>query len=94
MADDPFKDLEGAFAAQKAHSDKVKASVDELRQVSVQGKSSAKAVTFAMGGLGMLVFLVLSAVMLATPGARTAYFFLMPCVLVAGVWSYYRKQSG
>jgi Flp pilus assembly protein TadB len=87
-------ELERALAAAQARTEKVRSSVEEMRAINAEGQEASRKLIRIVLGIGLVLFLIASAVLLSEPRARGAYIFLVACLLGAGVWSYFRAQRG
>jgi hypothetical protein len=87
-------DIEAAVAAAQARSEKVKASVESLRDLDAQGRQASRTLLVVVGSVVSLIFVGVSAVLLSDPRARPAYCMLVMCLALLGVYSYYRHQRG
>ena len=91
---DMEKELQAAFEAQQRRKANLDKSVDELRQVAAQGNQAGAGVRRLLLAVGLVVFLVLSAILWADPNSRAWFWPLLFTVLAAGAWSYYRNTRG
>lgn len=86
------EEMAAAVAAQKARSEQLKQSVQELQQVGRQGEQAGQRARQLGLGLVAAVALVLTAILWSDPRSRAASIALIPCLLLGGLWSYYRKR--
>ncbi len=86
------EEMAAAVAAQKARSEQLKQSVEELQQVGRQGEAAGRRARQLGLGLVAVLALVLTAILWSDPRSRAASIALIPCLLLGGLWSYHRKR--
>lgn len=96
MSDQRDRALERLYAQQEKHAEKVKASVQEMKGSFDKGKSATSTANIkkALIAIAVIIFLSMSAVMVADPKSRGPWIFTCFFVVAAGVFFYSKRQSG
>ena len=98
MSDQRDRALEKLYAQQEKHSEKVKASVNDMKRSLGDkdrgGAMSATNIKRLVIALVVIVFVGMTAVMMAEPASRGAWGFTLFCAVGAGVFLYSKKHAG